>query len=61
MLLSHGADVNARQKEYYPLYYAVRQDAPEVVSVLLDAGAYVNAMVCNQIITLGYNNKSRIT
>ncbi|KAI8425107.1 hypothetical protein MSG28_006961 [Choristoneura fumiferana] len=39
ILLEHGADVNAGLNEHSPLHYAVLSDAPEVVSLLLQAGA----------------------
>ncbi|XP_046971112.1 transient receptor potential channel pyrexia isoform X2 [Vanessa cardui] len=38
-LIKHGADVNAGLNEHSPLHYAVLSDAPEVVNVLLEAGA----------------------
>lgn len=39
VLLANGADVNAGLTERSPLHYAVLSDAPEVVTVLLEAGA----------------------
>jgi ankyrin repeat protein len=44
-LIEWGVNVNAA--DMYgntPLYYAVRQKAPEIVRILLDAGAAVNTL-----------------
>ena len=45
LLLSHGADVNARETEYQQtaLMLAARGDEPVLVSLLLQAGAHVDA------------------
>lgn len=45
MLISKGADVNARDNENWtPLHAAAREDSPEVVKLLLDSGADINAI-----------------
>ena len=44
MLLSHGADVNARDKDgYTPLHYAAQKGSKEVGELLIASGAKVNA------------------
>jgi ankyrin repeat protein len=46
LLLEHGADPNAKSRhwdEYTPLAIAVRRDNQEIVEILLQSGAEINA------------------
>ena len=45
MLLEHGANVNGEEGEHIPpIEYAARRRYPEIVQILLEHGADVNAV-----------------
>jgi ankyrin repeat protein len=47
LLIKHGAEVNIRSNSgFTPLLFAARQDHPEIVKILLDAGANVDDAMC---------------